>query len=353
MRWGRLGLWTLLLLSIGTGAGALYGWIWYSRRPVREAQQAYEAGEFALALRWANYFLREHPNDLLALRLSARSFARTANYPEAIRRYQQVPEYEAEDQFLLGYSYAQTDQAAKGQPHLEEAVSMGWHAEARRALVVVLYQLGKEARALEHAAILTEDPQEGDLGLALIGEIHFHADRPRQSYEAYSKLLQRNPDLRGIPYTKHHVLLNQVESLLKLGETQQAAQEAEKLGTFGVDAEFLEPRDRRVRGLLYFQQGEIAKAREDWEKAAAADPSDVEVLKHLGNLFAQQKDFAASAEWYSRAAELRPDDPAVHQQLAFAYSRLGDSDAAARHQQLARQGREKAALRTLANSDMK
>lgn len=334
-RHGRTGRIVILALTlIAATGGAVTAWWWKSSRPLREATAAYHAQDYELALRWANWHLRLHPNDVRALRLSARSLARQGEASRAELLFLQIPQLEPEDYFLLGLSYVRLKQFTKAIGPLRKSLELGPTAETRRTLAVVYNELDRIDLALEQAKILADDPKEGDLGLALLGELYLARDLPRASYDAFEKLLSRNPDLKGVPQTRHSVFMNQIDSLLKLGEPEKAAQLVDQLGDLDQDV-----RGLQLRGRLQQQQGKVQAAERDWKRVLELDPEN-SVVVELALLLLEKGAHEEAVRWLLRAAEIFPDDPAIQQHLAVAYNRQGDHPAAAEHQRLARKLRD-------------
>jgi tetratricopeptide (TPR) repeat protein len=331
-RAGRMVLFALTIVAASSGAAA--AWWWKNGRPMREARAAYGANDYELALRWVNWHLRISPNDVNGIRLRARCLARQGDYARAEPLFQQIPQLEAEDHFLLGLGYFRTHKALKAIEQLRKSIELNPTAEARRALAVAYNEVDRIDLALEQAKLLSEDPKEADLGLALLGELYYARQLPRASYDAFDKLLARNPDLKGVPQTRYGVLLNQIDSLLKLGEPEKAAALVDQLGDLDQDL-----RGLVLRGHLRQQQGDLQSAERDWKRVLELDPQN-SIIVDLGLLTLERGNDEDAVRLLLRAAELYPSDPAIQQHLASAYHRLGNTSAAAEHQRVAKRLRD-------------
>ena len=61
------------------------------------------------------------------------------------------------------------------------------------------------------------------------------------------------------------------------------------------------------------------------KKASSLNPDIAEPHFELGVLLQRQRKFDAAAQEFERAAALEPSDPAVHYRLAQVYDRLGNA----------------------------
>lgn len=331
----------LALFIVGAAAGSAYAWYWHWTRPVREAQEAYDARNYELALRWSNYRLRQNPSDAEALRLQARAHARLNNYSRAIELFFDFPDLEGEDYLLLGMCQAQTQDLLKAGGNLQRAVELSPTAEARRMLAVVYAQLDRDDLAYEQAKLVAEGEDETDLGLALIGQLLYRS-RPQASLDAYAKLLERNPELIGIPQSRRDVQLNQVESLTYLGRIDQAWETIERVSNVETDVRALE-----LRGRLRQFRGETEGALADWKLALELAPNNAEIMVDLALGLLDGRREKEAIEWLIKASSLADDWPEVHQNLAIAYTRVGNKEAAESHKQRAQQLRRQVEQRQL------
>lgn len=324
------------LVLLGAVAGGLAAWQHQRNRPIREARTALAKEQYQLALRWLNWRLRQQPNDLEAMRLSARALARLGEDRRAEQLFQQIPDLEAEDYFLLGLCLSRQNEYPKAVRALQQAVDLAALPEARRILAVAYAQLDRPDLAIEQAQAIVDDPIEGDLALALLGQLYLGRAEPRASYDAYAKLLERNPKLGGIPFPREEILLDQADALIQIGEAEKAAELLAAVPEIDKSA-----RSLTIRGRLSNQRKDVAAAEKDWLAALRLDPDNAPLMIELGLVLIEANRNTEAIAWLERAAKLDAANPVAHQHLAVAYTRAGDSVVAEQHRQKAKELRDR------------
>ena len=159
-------------------------------------------------------------------------------------------------------------------------------------------------------------------------------------------MLKENPKLAGIPQNHHTVILNQVESLLTLGEYVQAGQFLRQLGSIAGDARAL-----KLRARLRQRDGDYGQAEQDLRAAQQLQPHNYEILVELGQVLAVTGNFESSIEFLKTAVTLDLENPIAHQHLATSYARIGNQEAARQHQTIARRLRLKQEALSRADGD--
>lgn len=81
-------------------------------------------------------------------------------------------------------------------------------------------------------------------------------------------------------------------------------------------------------GLVHRERGDLAAARDAWERAVAVEPTHALALTQLGNLAQMAGELEAAAAYYRRALTLRPELPEALFNCALALERQGDRAAA-------------------------
>ena len=71
-------------------------------------------------------------------------------------------------------------------------------------------------------------------------------------------------------------------------------------------------------GIIYFERGELEKAKECYVKAVRDDPTMVDALRNLGAVHAMQKNFGEAIKYFSEALKYAPGDPTITQYLESA-----------------------------------
>lgn len=91
------------------------------------------------------------------------------------------------------------------------------------------------------------------------------------------------------------------------------------------------PADNEARielGVLYAENGDLEKAKEEFLKVLELDPQNVWALNNLGNVFFLEKNFQTALEKYKLAEALAPTDAEILMNLAMTYYQLGNLEMA-------------------------
>jgi len=81
-------------------------------------------------------------------------------------------------------------------------------------------------------------------------------------------------------------------------------------------------------GVLYAKNGDVDRAKQEFEKVLSNNPNNVQALTNLGNIFLMSENYQAALEQYRAAEVVAPDDAEVKMNLALAYYHLGNVEAA-------------------------
>lgn len=112
------------------------------------------------------------------------------------------------------------------------------------------------------------------------------------------------------------------EALDSLDENKAAIESYEKALSLDSELNEIYP----SLGILYYQEGEIAKAENYLEKALKADADNAETQHFLGMVRLKQNDNATALTALKRSAELEPDNAETYYYLGQVYDRLGKKD---------------------------
>ncbi len=85
----------------------------------------------------------------------------------------------------------------------------------------------------------------------------------------------------------------------------------------------LSARDHVELGMDYHDQGELAQAVAEFEKAVELDPNDAEAYRNLGTAYGEQGKWDDSAAAYEQAIEVNPDFGEAYADMAGAYFYIG------------------------------
>ncbi len=86
-------------------------------------------------------------------------------------------------------------------------------------------------------------------------------------------------------------------------------------------------RDRGEGGLLdvYSKLGVLTEKREEWERAASAEPDNTELLMRLARMYSRSGDTASALALFERCVTLQPENPDYLKSVAEAYVRGGQT----------------------------
>jgi Flp pilus assembly protein TadD len=76
-------------------------------------------------------------------------------------------------------------------------------------------------------------------------------------------------------------------------------------------------------GAVYWNQGNVQAAEQEWSKALKLAHDDTFILENLGLLYTRQKRYQEAVDSFIRALQLKPNDAAAHLGLGLAYKEMG------------------------------
>lgn len=95
----------------------------------------------------------------------------------------------------------------------------------------------------------------------------------------------------------------------------------------------LDSRQRSVvhtnRGLLFYYEGDVARALTDLDEATRLNPQNASAFDKRGAIFLFEDDFTRASADFSEAIRLNPQNARTYLNRAIAHDRLGDAGRAA------------------------
>jgi tetratricopeptide (TPR) repeat protein len=242
----------------------------------------YQKGELDRAEQYYSAALGASPDDVSALR----ALARVARSRGDLKR-----------------AYTELDRARRVAPNSAQVLfDFGWTA-------LTLNLLAEALPVLER--LYREKPDEPAYlyALAVARVMNFEPDRAQALITSYIRL--RPQDARG-PYVLGVALF----TLNQFREARAALERSLALQPFADTQHYL--------GLIAYNEGDVAKAIEWFERALKSEPEHAEAHTSLGVAYARQKNLEAARAELERAIELDPKSLKAHHQLSLVYARLGD-----------------------------
>lgn len=155
-----------------------------------------------------------------------------------------------------------------------------------------------------------------------------------EAIAVYRKILEDNPNLRGIHYRLGRAALSQPES-------PTSAEDAKKEFTQELA---IDP----VNAAAEFWLGELARREGNWDEAilhfgnaAKINPKFSDAVLSLGTAMNSAAKYAEAIPQLEKYIKAVPDDPAGHYQLGIAYARIGRKEDSIREMALQRELAEK------------
>ena len=201
LRWSRRRRWLVVVLSI-LGACAVGGVAFRDRLlrdPLAPAEEAYRNEDWVMVDRLASDRLKSSPDDHRALRLRARTAARTGNDTTARALYARLGgpgAMEPEDFWLVGRVIGRLGSRETARECWTEGLRIDPnHPELLREIVLDLLETGKPIQAARFARRLVAVPGWQVRGERLLGKALAADDDPRGAAETWSHALTNDPEM--------------------------------------------------------------------------------------------------------------------------------------------------------------
>jgi tetratricopeptide (TPR) repeat protein len=345
--WLSPGLWLHgFLLSSVIGLTFWHGLL----TPCRlDAQAAYAKGDVLTALRRALDHLARHPSDPDAARIAGRCLSHLI-YADQAETYYEIAQRQGhlsvDDLQVRALGLTRTNRPAQAIVAYEDILRRDPNNPTALQRLAAIHWLRIEIKeALVLASRLSQVPSHAAVGYAMLGEIHHDPNRnpgrledserrPDLAVEAFKRVLELDPQLNSVPYSKTIFWNNFAADLLTLGHTEEA-----RRYLLACVEQFTEPGLLDLLGRSYFLDGNAEEAEHWWRLSVERDPNRVSPWINLGRVALQDHRPQDAVDLVNHAVALDGKQYRAFQLLSSAYKMLGQNDKALRYQNQAEEVR--------------
>jgi tetratricopeptide (TPR) repeat protein len=307
--------------------------------------------------------LAQDPTNAFALVADARYQIAVKNPERSVSQLraalQARPEW-AEATYLLGVALASQKDYSRARVELSRALELNSSLQsAKAALADVHFKLEEWEYGIERARdYLNENPDDNKVRLQLaqalvrLGSPHDafaeleqipEADRDGEVHFALGRVRQSRGDLAGARKSleaanrelpEHWEIL---QALIAVDRAEGRVDDSKERVAAAIAAEPENSKLYLLRGVLMFNDGQMAEAETDFKHAVELAPSDLQGYERLARFYKRIGRIGDTARAYEAAIAAVPDAAQIHYALAVLYERLGDADRAIRRYESALQ----------------
>jgi tetratricopeptide (TPR) repeat protein len=286
----------------------------------RHAIQLHQAGDIEGAISEYRAYLKQAPDNVMALSNLGAALSRLGHYEEAIAEYNKALAKEPDNtpiRLNLALAYFKTAQIPDAAKQLETVVAQ--QPTNRQAVVLLAdcdLQLAEYKRVIDLLAPLEKESPNDKVLIYLLGTAYIRDKQPARGQVLVDRILREG---------------DSAEARLLLGTTRMNAQEfAEALVDLKKAVE-LNPKLPDVYsyyGLALLATGDMNGAADAFRKELESNPNDFVSNLQLGVVLKQDQHYDEARVFFDRALRVRPGDPGVRYQLATLDLTAGNLDQA-------------------------
>lgn len=318
-RWGLL-----VVIALVVVGGVLVSISRRQEQALSAVEQLLSKGEVSAAIREVGAFQREYPADGRAIALRARILLKVGRPREAAQLFEQHGAATAVDLHAWAKSYLLQSQWSLAAPILNRSLQLDpKNPDVLYELMVCNTRIGRLKEALALADRLAQLPTHEVLGHLYLATIHNDLKNEEQAVLEFGKVLQLDPELRGLSISPEEFLSAYGGTLVSLGRSDEAV---------GLLKRSLAKRttlDAAVSlGQALLQLGETREAVTHWELAVKLDPQSHQARESLADIALREGHAQAALEWLQPLEESAKLGPATAFLLQRIYHRLGNTEKA-------------------------
>lgn len=312
-----------IVLVLALAAAFVVGFVWWSERPVRRAEQALDNGEFKYAQFLADGFLEDRPHHTQALSIRARALMAQQLAPdEVLRIFDEIKAATGEEMLAWAQAFLLKSQWSEALPLLEQAVQMlPTNAEALYSMSICRIHLGRQKEALESAERLVQLKGYEARAYVLVGTLHGDLGNLKEAAEAMAAVLKYEPEAEGLVVTPAEFFLQYGSILLQAGQPEAAIEPLKRSVNADPSAEAF-----AALGNAASELGRTKDAGQAWTMALRYSPNDFRTREALANVALQDAKFAEALDWLKPLVEVPGMKSSTSYLLQRCYAGLKDDE---------------------------
>ncbi|GIW96624.1 MAG: hypothetical protein KatS3mg110_4665 [Pirellulaceae bacterium] len=313
--------WATLSVVVVVAAGVFsYVGAWYLERPLALAEAALARGDPRRAVELVGAYLEKDPENSRALRLKARLLVMMNQPAEAIRLFEKVGVYSADEIESMARAYMMQEQWSAALPLLLRAAELQpRNPDVWYELTACRVRLGWLQDALQSAERFVEVSPQKARGYLFIASIQNDLKNRSASLEAFARVLEHDPQASSLQIPPEEFFLEYGRTLLVQGEIERARQMFERsLAARPTASGWAE------LGRSHIEVGNDQEAEKAWRHALELDNFHVEARQGLAELALQRHEPQQALEHLQPLLGL----PLLRSSTAYlvqrAYAMMGD-----------------------------
>lgn len=335
-----LGFWISRFVIVGAAAAAIvFGVVWWSDRPLAEAEASLKRGDVKYAHYLLSNYLDEHPAHQRATALMARVYVALGDPDQALTLFDQSGAATTEDFRAWARAYMMTEQWSMAVPLLEFVEQNAPEdAEVLYELTACRVRLGMFEEALESAQRLARLPGQEARGHMFVGAILRDLGKEEEAAIAFETVLKYDPKAENLQAPAAEFFLQYGQTLLRMGKPEEALEPLKRSAAAKETPEVL---FELGNAALRLQRVEDAKVA--WERALELDERHLASREALARAALQQSQPQEALDWLSPLAEKDATLESAYLRQR-AYTLLGNDEEARQWQESAAELRKKQEL---------
>jgi tetratricopeptide (TPR) repeat protein len=315
-----------------------------SERPLREIEAALKSGQSAQALKLASQYLRDHPDDVRAQVLRARSLVEIGQLSDALRIFQSVGASEPADLHAWAKAHLLRQEWSDALPVLRQILQANPNdPDALHEMTACQSFVGNYPQAFESAKKLAMQPGHEARAWLQIGTLHENLGNDRSTIESWEKVLQYDPRAEHLQVSAADFFGEYGRILIKDGKPEKAREALERSLTLRES-----PDVRALLGDAFQQLGDEALAADNWKAALLKAPALREPREFLAQAAFRAGKYDEARNWLEPALATNPPSSSTYlmQRICTA---LQQRDEAAQWQQRTEEIRKREKYRAAIN----